>query len=268
MDLSARDVHEKQFHDAWRGYNQEEVDDFLDKVAEVLEALRRENESLRSRISDLDQVLSTSRDTEAMLKKTLISAQKAAEEALNNAKARAEQLITEADQRVKSANEQARERVRAAEEEARQRVATAEEEARRKSEHAEREHAEKTRVLDSSIEELSAYEADLKKRLRAFLEEEAKTLETLTENEPPAQAKAEVRQGQQPRPVERLHAAPSTIHRDLEGPRIAPRSQVEQIGPRADAGDDLVDPIVRRRRPEEPNNRRGLRGFFWGGDQG
>ena len=37
MDVSARNIHEKQFHDAWRGYSQEEVDDFLDRVAETLD---------------------------------------------------------------------------------------------------------------------------------------------------------------------------------------------------------------------------------------
>ena len=261
MDLTARDVHEQQFHDAWRGYNQEEVDDFLDKLAEVLDRLRRENESLRSRIADLDQVVATSRDTEAMLKKTLVSAQKAAEEALNNAKARAEQLITEAEERVKNANEQARERVR-----------TAEEEARRKSEEAERAHAEKTRALDSSIGELAAHEAELKKRLRAFLEEEIQSLDALTEQErSPRAESSEVKAPQeQPRPApQRLHAAPAGTYREREAPRQAQRPQSEQRVPRADL-DDAGEPMVRRRRPvaDEPHHRRGLRGFFWGGDEG
>ena len=261
MDLTARDVHEKQFHDAWRGYNQEEVDDFLDKVAEVLERLRRENESLRARISDLDQVVATSRDTEAMLKKTLVSAQKAAEEALNNAKARAEQLITQAEERVKAANEEARERVR-----------NADEQARRKSEEAERAHAEKTRALDSSIGELAAHEAELKKRLRAFLEEEIKSLDALTEEAPSRSESGDERPTQeQPRPApQRVHAAPAGTYRDREVPRPAPRGAPEQRSPRPDLDDDAGDPVLRRRRPvaDEPHHRRGLRGFFWGGDEG
>ena len=268
MDLTAREVHEKQFHDAWRGYNQEEVDDFLDKIAEAIDRLRRENDSLRARISDLDQVVATSRDTESMLKKTLVSAQRAAEEALQTAKARAEQLITEADERVKRANEEARERVLAAEEEA-----------KRRSADAEREHAQKTRALDSSIDQLSTYESELKQRLRAFLESEIKSLDALTEKQRSA-ARAEQRpdprpeprdsqQQEQPRPSgQRLHAAPASSYRERETARPVQRQQAEPRPVRPDSVEDPADPVVRRRRPaEETHPRRGLRGFFWGGDQ-
>ena len=263
MDLSARDVHEKQFHDAWRGYNQEEVDDFLDKVAAVVDRLQRENDSLRSRISDLDQVVVKSREAESMLKKTLVSAQKAAEDALQTAKARAEQLIGEADERMKRANEEARERVRAAEEEA-----------RRKTEVAERKREEKTAELDSSIERLTAYEKELKKRLRAFLEDEIKTLDALNQKrvstvqpkgddqEPP-----DARQAQQPRPSgQRLHAAPASSYRERESARPSPRQQPEPRGARPEPVDEMPEPAARRRRPaEDPQHRRGgLRGFFWG----
>jgi cell division initiation protein len=268
MDLTPREIHEKQFHDAWRGYNQEEVDDFLDKIAEAVERLRRENDSLRSRISDLDQVVAASRDTESMLKNTLVSAQRAAEEALQNAKARAEQLISAADERVQRANE-----------EARQRVLAAEEEARRKSADAEREHAQKTRELDSSIDQLTTYEAELKQRLRAFLESEIKSLTALTDKEKPspAPARSEPRptqqqpdpQPQQSRPpAQRLHAAPATSYREREGARPVPRPQPEARPTRAEPFEDAADPVVRRRRPAEEQPRRGLRGFFWGGDQG
>ena len=61
MDLTAREVHEKQFHDAWRGYNQEEVDDFLERVADTLERIQRENAALQRRVSDLDQLASSVR---------------------------------------------------------------------------------------------------------------------------------------------------------------------------------------------------------------
>jgi cell division initiation protein len=287
MDLTAREVHEKQFHDAWRGYNQEEVDDFLDEVAEVLDDLRRENESLRSRVSDLEHVVTQSRDTEAMLKKTLVSAQEAAENALKNAKARAEKLITEADERVKraneearervkSANEEARERIHAAEEEARERVQAAEEEAKQKSADAERRHAEKTKALHTSIEELSLYEKDLKQRLRVFLQDELKSLEALTEKASATQARAPDGQpksepaSNEPRTgPQRLHAAPATSYRERENARPSQRQQPEPHTARAQPSDESPDPTVRRRRPaEEPHHRRGLRGFFWGGDQG
>src|SRR5918997_2948132 len=234
MELTPRDIHEKQFHDAWRGYNQEEVDDFLDRVAEAVERLYRENDSLRKRISDLDQVVAHARETESMLKKTLVSAQKAAEDSLTTAKTRAEKLITEAEERVKRANEEARERVKASEEEARERVKAATEEARervkaaeqeaqRKSQEAKEKHEVKTKQLDSSIERLVAYEAELKQNLRSFLKKSIKTLDELTPKDLPAHQRQDLQQERsrpQPDPApsnaptssnppQRLHAAPA-----------------------------------------------------------
>lgn len=168
MDLTARDINEKQFHDAWRGYSQAEVDDFLDKVAEALDNALRERETFRRRASELEQAVSTSRDTEEMLKKTLVTAQQAAEEAIAKAKAKAEQLVTEAEERATVANE-----------ESRRRIQTIEEEVRQKNADAERQHAAKEREYEAAIEKLRSIEADVKQRLRAFLEQQMAALEQL-----------------------------------------------------------------------------------------
>jgi cell division initiation protein len=168
MDLTARDIHEKQFHDAWRGYNQEEVDDFLDRIAEVLDRVQRENETLQKRVNELDSAVSASRDTEEMLKKTLVSAQQAAEEAIATAKAKASELITEAEERARRSIEEATERVQ-----------SAEAEARRKTLEAEREHHVKRTELDSNIERLQTLENELKGRIKGFLEQQAQMLQGL-----------------------------------------------------------------------------------------
>lgn len=42
MSLTPEDIEKKRFHDAWRGYNHEEVDLFLDEVAAAMVALRRQ----------------------------------------------------------------------------------------------------------------------------------------------------------------------------------------------------------------------------------
>jgi cell division initiation protein len=284
MELTPRDIHEKQFHDAWRGYNQEEVDDFLDRVAESVERLHRENESLRKRISDLDQVVAHARETESMLKKTLVSAQKAAEDSLTTAKTRAEKLITEAEERVKKANEEARERVKAAEEEARervkaateeakQRVKAAEEEAQRKSDEAKEKHEVKTKQLDSSIEKLVAYEAELKENLRSFLKKSIKALDELSSKDLPAHQRPDLqpeRVRPQPAPAssnapQRLHAAPASSYWESENARPPDRTQAEPRAARPDRIEE-VDPAMRRRRGADEHPRRGIRGFFWGGE--
>src|SRR5688500_16161061 len=115
MEIGPQDIHEKQFHDAWRGYNQEEVDDFLDRVAEALDRLHRENSSLQTRIEELDQAVAASRNTEEMLKKTLVTAQRAAEEAISTAKLKAQDLVSEAEERSRRAAEEATRRTAEAE---------------------------------------------------------------------------------------------------------------------------------------------------------
>lgn len=174
MDLTARDIHEKQFHDAWRGYNQEEVDDFLDRVAEVLDRIQRENATLQARVNELDSAVAASRDTEEMLKKTLVSAQQAAEEAISTAKAKASDLITEAEDRARRSIEEANERVQ-----------TAEAEARRKTLEAEREHERRRTELDANIERLQGLENELKQRIKGFLDQQAQALQGLEIVGPP-----------------------------------------------------------------------------------
>ena len=172
MELTARDVHEKKFHDGWRGYNQSEVDEFLDRVAEALDSIGRENEDLKRRVAELDQAMAASRDTEEMLKKTLITAQRAAEEAIANAKAKAEELISEADAHVQRSDAEARER-----------LAKADSEARQKSADWERESAARRRDLDERIEKLRLLEGDIRQRLKMFLEQQLRAVEALSQGD-------------------------------------------------------------------------------------
>jgi cell division initiation protein len=260
MDLSARNIHEKQFHDAWRGYNQEEVDDFLDRVAESLDRIQRENVSLQNRIRELDQAVSTSRDTEEMLKKTLVSAQKASEEAIASAKAKAEQLITEAEARVTRTNEEARGRMTALEDDL-----------RRKSLDADREHASKKRELEASIERLKSHETELKQRLRTFLEQQLKALEILMEDRSRGAARLEtaanatvtpsVTPGSDrpavSRPVSTEATPPGHLTaRPSATPSPAPGGRHENAAGRQDEEGEAA--------AESGAPRRGLRGLFWG----
>ncbi|HEX2051068.1 MAG TPA: DivIVA domain-containing protein [Actinomycetota bacterium] len=206
MDLTARDVNEKQFHDAWRGYNQEEVDDFLDRVAETLERLQRENAALQQRISELDQAVAGSRDTEEMLKKTLVTAQHAAEEAVAKAKARAGELVAEAE-----------ERLRRVDEEIETRVAHAEEESRTKIAQAERDLDRARRELDERSTRIADFEAEAKTRLKAFFEQQLAALEALGERPPDAaRPPGEVRTG----PWARSEAPPAPAA-DADAPDAA-----------------------------------------------
>lgn len=175
MDVTPKDVNEKQFRDAWRGYNQEEVDDFLDRVAEAVDNTQRENEELRGRNIELEQSLSSTREAEEMLKKTLVTAQRAAEEAIAKANAKADQIVKEAESRARGANE-----------EARNITEEAEAEANRRTLEIERNSKERRRELDTAIGRLSAYQSELQHKLGAFLEEQKRSLDAMTADEPPS----------------------------------------------------------------------------------
>jgi cell division initiation protein len=244
MELSARDIHEKQFHDAWRGYNQEEVDDFLDRVAEAFDLMSRENAAIHRRVAELEQALTTSRETEEMLKKTLVSAQQAAEEAIAKAKEKANAMVADAEERTTRANE-----------ETRRRMAALDAEIRRRAVEAEREHAARRRDHDSAIERLRAFETDLKRRLQAFLEQQTSALETLVEAEGPGPGE----RPSTPRPPARPDAA------DAEATRPAPTAPgPARRAPRAEGDDDDADQgvIELPDDAEATPHRRGVRSLF------
>src|ERR671914_381815 len=210
MDLTAADIHEQQFHDAWRGYNQEEVDDFLDRVAEILDGVQRENAALGERVRELEQAVATSREAEEMLKTALVAAQQAAEQAMAKAKAKAEMMVKEAEARAKRATEEARER-----------RASAEADIRRKRQEADRDHQARKKDLDASVEQLRAFESELKQRLKAYLEQQLKGLEHLTEGHPPA-VRAAVSQRRAPAPPIRV-----SDQRRTEAPKPPERARPE-----------------------------------------
>ena len=168
--ISAREINEKQFHDAWRGYNQEEVDDFLDRVAEAIDGLQRENDALKERLEDLDQKIESSKASEEMLKKTLESAQVAAQEAITTARSKAEEIVREAEERAQRARD-----------ELRMRVETAEHQVRQRTEEIEREQEARRREIQESVDRLQAFESDLKRKLHSFLEQQAAALGVLDE---------------------------------------------------------------------------------------
>jgi cell division initiation protein len=240
MDLTSREVHEKQFHDAWRGYNQSEVDDFLDRIAEALERATRENEDLKARVAELDQAMAASRDTEEMLKKTLLTAQRAAEEAIANAKAKAEELISEADAHVQRSEKEARER-----------LSQADAEARRKSAEWERESSARRRDLDERIEKLRLIESDIRQRLKAFLDQQMRAVEALSPGDPSKQPTPQARPAAQPPQPAQARAGPGQ-------PAPTPAAQPAETAPAQSAAETAEDDSAEQTAP----HRRGVRDLF------
>lgn len=101
MKLTPLDIHHKDFKKAIRGYNEEEVDAFLDEVAEEFERLFKENVEMRENQEALEEKMKQYENIEATLQNTLLSAQKSAEELQSNARKEAELIIKDAELKSK-----------------------------------------------------------------------------------------------------------------------------------------------------------------------
>lgn len=110
MPLTPLDIEQKTFRVALRGYAEDEVDAFLDEiVASIREYDQRLNEAME-RIRVLEEQLEVNQESEERLKKTLMIAQRTADDVIRDARAEAQQII--ADARYQAAELEA-ERVRA-----------------------------------------------------------------------------------------------------------------------------------------------------------
>jgi DivIVA domain-containing protein len=98
IDLTPLDVRKKKgdFRKGLRGYEVEEVDAFLDLVAERLEQLVRENGTLRDKCGALTDSVEHFRGREAAMNEALVSAQQLREEIRAQTEREAELLIREA----------------------------------------------------------------------------------------------------------------------------------------------------------------------------
>ncbi len=85
------DIHNKDFKRSFRGYNEDEIDDFLDKVVNDYEKLFRENDRLKEELARAKKDNEQYQQLEQNLKDTLLVAQKTAEEVTSNARKNAEE---------------------------------------------------------------------------------------------------------------------------------------------------------------------------------
>ena len=97
MKLTPLDIRHKEFRRGLRGYSDEEVDVFLDEVADEFERLFQESIDLKERNERLDEQVSQYISLKETLQKTLISAQQQSDETKANARKEAELILRDAD---------------------------------------------------------------------------------------------------------------------------------------------------------------------------
>jgi len=96
MKITPMDISHKEFGQAFRGYNPQEVRTFLTEIGVELENHIQERARLLGEIDSLKKSLERYHSVEESLQKTLLMAQKASEDTLAAAKHEAELIVEEA----------------------------------------------------------------------------------------------------------------------------------------------------------------------------
>lgn len=99
--ITPLEIQNKEFRRGIRGYKEDEVDEFLDKIILDYEKLYKENLELKDNLEGMHHQLEQYREIEETLKKTLIMAQNAAEDVKANAHKESELIMQETDAKVK-----------------------------------------------------------------------------------------------------------------------------------------------------------------------
>lgn len=106
MKITPVDIKNQQFGKSFRGYDQSEVDAFLETVTTTLEELILENHQLKEKLQAVESALGGYKDLESNLKETLMTAQRTAEELKKNAEKEAQLLMREAKMKNERAMEE------------------------------------------------------------------------------------------------------------------------------------------------------------------
>lgn len=189
MSLTPEDIEHQVFKERFRGYDQDEVDRFLDRVSEGLSELAREREQLADRVRALEGRAGEKTESEKLLQRTLVSAQRAADETVAEARATAEQTVQEARDEAEEILAEAHRQLDA--------------DARRVAEDEQR-ALEVLAFVRRAVDEFARFRRDYRRQVEGFIAEQLAVfdrigelpdipdgLRSLSEREDPAEAEAQ-----------------------------------------------------------------------------
>lgn len=101
MKLTPVDITNKEFRKMLRGYDPEEVDEFLDQIVEDYEELFKENSLLKEKINAMNEKIEHYSKIESTIQNTLLLAQNAAEQAKISSQKEADMVIKHANDSAK-----------------------------------------------------------------------------------------------------------------------------------------------------------------------
>ncbi|SER63303.1 DivIVA domain-containing protein [Salipaludibacillus aurantiacus] len=97
MPLTPLDIHNKEFTRGFRGYDEDEVNEFLDQVIKDYELAIREKNELYDRVQELEERLDHFSSIETTLNKSILVAQETAEDVKRSADKEAKLIIKESE---------------------------------------------------------------------------------------------------------------------------------------------------------------------------
>jgi len=111
MRITPLDIRKQPFPRAFRGFDPDAVNSFLEHVAGEYEGLIRQNDEYATQVKSLKQQLEKYTEIERVLNETLMTAQRSSDEARVNAHKEAELIIKDAEIRADRYEGEARHRV-------------------------------------------------------------------------------------------------------------------------------------------------------------
>lgn len=182
MAVNPQDIQDKEFREAFRGYNEDDVDTFLDEIAVEFARIYQENQRMKVQLAALQQEIARgggastatapasqpspqSREDEARIE----AARKASEAALEEAKRRANELVQRAEQRAREIDDLTARRAKDVDADASNALTDAQ----------------------KRVAELRRQELDIRRRIRSFLEQQLTSLESV-DLEAPAEPRSPI----------------------------------------------------------------------------
>lgn len=205
--LTPMDIHDHQFKKSFRGYSENEVDDFLDRVVVDFEKLLKEVERLKSLLYSNEKELEKYRELEKTMNNTLMMAQRTADDVISAARKNADDMKESTARECQQIREQAQY-------EAKQQINGAK--VKRDAILAE---------YDKFVREKNAFLM----KLRTILESELTITTQMLEEVPNvAEAVKEILPEELPQPVEEV-AKPVEVSKPVEVPKPAEAPKVVEI---------------------------------------
>ncbi len=165
MEVTPRELRDTDIREAFRGYHRDDVDELLERAAVAMDAQAERVQQLSERVKESEGDATRGRETEDILQRTLLLAQRAADDAVAEAQVQANQILDEAQGKARTVLAEAENTAR--------RMVEGE---RRRLEAEVLDLGARREALLADVESLERFDSDYRTRLREAIEADLDTL--------------------------------------------------------------------------------------------